>query len=341
MTVLAPVPVLPQVHEHPVPWRPMARVTWLQHRGGLMGVLALFCACALAIVLERFTAPSHASSLLIRFASPDAFTLLVSVIQLFPVVIGVFVGAPLISRELESGAFRFTWTQGVGRTRFVITTLVVLAGFTVTSACVLGALLGWYIHSFEVVGVQSQWQSGLFNATPVTLAAWALFALVLGTFLGALIGRTVTAMAATAVGGVALVAASNLDLVHRLLGVAPLVTSRIPPMSMAIGTLNSTSYAGGTLSGGWLVRGWVTGTGGRELNRLAAYNVMDHVQTAVIHGLADPTRWLSLHHDAFWMSYQPASRFWIFQGVEAVVLIGLAVLFSFATVRCIRGRARA
>jgi len=108
MTVLAPVPVLPQVHEHPVPWRPMARVTWLQHRGGLMGVLALFCACALAIVLERFTAPSHASSLLIRFASPDAFTLLVSVIQLFPVVIGVFVGAPLISRELESGAFRFT-----------------------------------------------------------------------------------------------------------------------------------------------------------------------------------------------------------------------------------------
>jgi len=68
---------------------------------------------------------------------------------------------------------------------------------------VLGALLGWYIHSFEVVGVQSQWQSGLFNATPVTLAAWALFALVLGTFLGALIGRTVTAMAATAVGGVA------------------------------------------------------------------------------------------------------------------------------------------
>jgi hypothetical protein len=68
---------------------------------------------------------------------------------------------------------------------------------------------------------------------------------------------------------------------------------------------------------------------------------MDHVQTAVIHGLTDPTRWLSLHHDAFWMSYQPASRFWIFQGVEAVVLIGLAVLFSFATVRCIRGRARA
>ena len=339
MTVLAPVFVLPQAHELPVPWRPMARATWLQHRGGLIGVLALVSACALAIVLERFTAPSYARSLGIGSVNNDSFTFLVYDIQLFPVVIGVFVGAPLISRELESGAFRFTWTQGVGRTHFVVTTLVLLGGFTVASACLLGALLGWYTHSFEVVDVQSQWQSGLFNATPLTLPAWVLFALVLGTFLGALIGRTVAAMAATAVGGGGLIVASNLDLVHRLLAIAPLVTSRIPPMSMAIGTLNLTSYAGGGLSGSWLVRGWVTGTGGRELNGLAASNVMDHVQSAVARGVTDPTRWLSLHHEAFWVSYQPASRFWIFQGAEGGVLIVLAALLGLATVWCVCRRA--
>ncbi|MGO9335686.1 MAG: hypothetical protein ACLQCU_16845 [Acidimicrobiales bacterium] len=340
MTVLAPVPVLPRAHKHPVPWRPMARETWLQHRGGgLIGVLVLFSTCALAIVVERLTAPSYARSLGIGSVNNPSFTFLVHAVQLFPLVIGVFVGAPLISRELESGTFRFTWTQEVGRTRFVITTLVVLAGFTVASACGLAALLGWCAHAFEVVGIQSQWQPGLFDVTPVTLAGWALFALVLGTFLGAVIGRSVAAMAATAFSVGGLVVASNLDLVRRLLATAPLVTSRIPPVSMAIGTLNSTSYAGGELSGGWLVRGWVTGTGGRELNGLAAYQAMDHVQSAAAHGVTDPTRWLSLHHYALWMSYQPASRFWIFQVIAAAILVLLAALLALATVRLVRRRA--
>jgi hypothetical protein len=35
-----------------------------------------------------------------------------------PVLLGAFSGAPLLSRELESGTFRFAWTQGAGRTRW-------------------------------------------------------------------------------------------------------------------------------------------------------------------------------------------------------------------------------
>jgi len=217
MATLTAAPALPQNHEHPVPWRRMARVTWLQRRGALLGLLLLFTACALAIVLEQFATGANyaryvADGCVVRpihvpcgtiynaiHAGTDAFASLVVVLQLFPVVIGVFVGAPLLSREFESGTFRFTWTQGVGRTRFVITTLIFLAGLTMAAACILGLLLGWYAHPFEVIGAESQWQSGLFNATGFTLAAWTLFALVLGTFLGAVTGRTVTAMAATLV----------------------------------------------------------------------------------------------------------------------------------------------
>jgi ABC-type transport system involved in multi-copper enzyme maturation permease subunit len=32
-----------------------------------------------------------------------------------PAVIGVFVGAPLIAHELESGTFRLAWTHGRSR----------------------------------------------------------------------------------------------------------------------------------------------------------------------------------------------------------------------------------
>ncbi len=44
-----------------------------------------------------------------------------------PVLLGAFAGAPLLSRELDSGTFRFAWTQGAGRTRWAVSTLVVPA----------------------------------------------------------------------------------------------------------------------------------------------------------------------------------------------------------------------
>jgi len=39
------------------------------------------------------------------------------------------------------------------------------------------------------------------------------------------------------------------------------------------------------------------------------------------------------------VSYQPASRFWIFQIIAAAILIGMAALLAFATVRLVRRRA--
>ena len=40
-------------------------------------------------------------------------------LYLTPALIGIFWGAPLISRELETGTFRLAWTQSVSRTRWL------------------------------------------------------------------------------------------------------------------------------------------------------------------------------------------------------------------------------
>src|ERR1700722_6988149 len=45
------------------------------------------------------------------------YFLIFLVILIAPAVTGVFWGAPLISRELESGTFRLAWTQKMTRTR--------------------------------------------------------------------------------------------------------------------------------------------------------------------------------------------------------------------------------
>jgi hypothetical protein len=39
------------------------------------------------------------------------------------------------------------------------------------------------------------------------------------------------------------------------------------------------------------------------------------------------------------VSYQPASRFWVFQIIAAATLVVLAALLVFATVRLVRRRA--
>ncbi len=38
-------------------------------------------------------------------------------LQVIPALIGAFVAAPVLARELETGAFRYAWTQGFGRAR--------------------------------------------------------------------------------------------------------------------------------------------------------------------------------------------------------------------------------
>jgi hypothetical protein len=357
MTTVAVAPLSPHRHEHPVPWKAMARVTWLQRRSTLIGLLVVFVACAVAIVVgQAGTHASYASFVANgcvqnRFHVPcgtfenwfadntDLFSAMVIALRVVPVVIGVFVGAPLLSRELESGTFRFTWTQGVGRSRAVVTTLVLLALFVTVATCVLGLLLNWFAHPFEVIWIESQWQSGLFDTTGPMLVAWTLFALALGTFLGALIGRTVAAMAVTAaiVGGLLVV--SFVWLVHQLEAFGALVTTRLTPIGLSVGQLNVPGSQFNGPVGSWLVRAWFTGPGGKRLSTAAAYNVIGRMYGGPANGKVGPSRWLSAHHYIYWVSYQPASRFWVFQIIAAVILIILAVLLAFATVRLVRRRA--
>ena len=344
---------------HPVPWRPMARATWRQHRAALTTLLAVSAALALATVAgelairnlyARYVAdgcavpqpidPNCASAANTFAASTNGFTALVIALHVLPVVIGVFVGAPLISRELESGAFRFTWTQEIGRTRYVLTTVALLAVAAAAVTCVLGALLGWYAHPFDVVGDESHWQPGLFDTTALTLPAWTLFALGTGTLLGALAGRVVTAMAATAAAAGGLLIAAFWTLDHRLLSLGALAGRVTAPGGVFAGPLNTSAGSGFGPAGSWLVRGWITGPGGHELGATATDSLQTRMYAAVVRSgrKTSETAWLSAHHYVQWVSYQPARRFWYFQAIAAAALAGLAIVFALTTVWLIRRR---
>jgi hypothetical protein len=87
--------------------------------------------------------------------------------------------------------------------------------------------------------------------------------------------------------------------------------------------------------GSWLVNGWYTSPNGSRLSSQAMHQL-------IIRAVDNSTRqivWLAQHHYAFWVSYQPANRFWMFQSVEVAVLVGLSVVLAWGTSTLIRRRA--
>src|SRR5204862_6653732 len=70
---------------------------------------------------------------------------LLGVILLFlPGIVGAFIGAPVLARELETGTFRYAWTQGVGRMRWAIAALVPGALGVAVLMTAFGRLVTWY-----------------------------------------------------------------------------------------------------------------------------------------------------------------------------------------------------
>jgi len=212
----------------------------------------------------------------------------------------------------------------------------------VTSVAVaLGFLLGgWYIHPYAVINIAvgSHWQSGLFTTTWWMTPVWTLFSLVLGTLVGAVVKRTVAAIAATAVivGGILLAVGMYLS---RIFGIGAVASSRIFLSGMWSGPINLSAPQGQGPAGSWLVRAWYTGPGGHVLGLKAANRVsvqVNSVYESLKGGASAAPRWLALHHYTYRVSYQPANHFWILQAVVGLVILAVAALCVLGTVRSIR-----
>jgi ABC-type transport system involved in multi-copper enzyme maturation permease subunit len=151
-----------------------------------------------------------ASSFLQRADSTGPYAtvspLSIILILLTPAVIGLFWGAPLIARELETGTFALAWSQSVTRTRWLTVKLAVggLAAMAITEA--LSLLFSWWATPLRHAAGQggsgnslamNQFNPLAFATHGITPLGYAAFAFSLGVTVGALIQRTVPAMAIT------------------------------------------------------------------------------------------------------------------------------------------------
>lgn len=116
-----------------------------------------------------------------------------------PVLIGVFVGAPLFAREYEQGTHALAFTQSVSRTRWMATKFAVAA----LPALVVVLAYQLVVHSWlDAAGQLGPLATGpfyftTFDAQGVSPVAYTLFAYTLGMVAGAVSKRTLVAMTLT------------------------------------------------------------------------------------------------------------------------------------------------
>jgi len=137
----------------------------------------------------------------------------IGVVYALPAVIGAFWGAPMIAHELETGTHRLAWTQSVTRTRWLATKLGLGLLVSVGASALVSLAVTWWCAPIDKA-IDAGHGGGFFSVPridPLLFAGrgvapigYAAFAFALGTTAGALIRRTVPAMAVTLVVYVAL-----------------------------------------------------------------------------------------------------------------------------------------
>jgi hypothetical protein len=323
----------------PVPWRGMAWVTWRQHRATLISVPAVLGAVAVFLWIaglrihhdyavltacHPFTS-SACQTLNTSFNSTD-WTIgntLSILMQLVPVLIGAFAGAPVLARELETGSYQYAWTQGFGRARWTVAKLVLLAVAVTALAGAFSLLFTWFFQPFLAQEDLSVFTATVFDTHWITFAAWTLAAFTVGAFLGMLFRRVIPAMAVTL--GV-------------YLGLALAAWGLRAHYPVAVVTSNPNLFNSAfSTSGPSVVSTWYTGPGGKPANPAVVNQVLalfpQNGAPRVKETLAQA---FAQHGITQWWRYIPVSRFWPMQLIEAGWLLVLSVLLVAATVWLVR-----
>jgi len=311
----------------------MAWVTWRQHGSQAFAALGLLVALAIAAVLTHLPIASAFGHDSLSACVPPAdqtgcdiivphfesqFSGLVTatrILAVLPLLAGLFVGAPLIARELEFGTYRFAWTQGVSRRRWLLSKTTLLAAGTILGAGVASVVVMWWRSPFDQL--EGRIAPGGFEVEGLVVPAYALFALALGVLAGLVLRRTVTAMTVTLVvfGAVRL-----------------LVSNFVRPYFMA--PLHRVIAATATNAGprDWVLSNTLVNAGGRRVSAANEELAVLHAQQAGI----DPHTYIVTLGWRRIVSYQPAGRFWTFQLFEAGLFVALAVILVLVAVWLIR-----
>lgn len=339
----------------------MIWLTWRQHRKQALSALIALAALA-AVIVPTGLAMHHAftgsglaaclakqgtaqftpggapdcSDLKQQFENQYSSLFLVGILcVILPVFVGIFYGAPLVAREVEAGTHRLVWTQGVSRRRWAMVNLGLLGAVTLLIATVYALGITWWIGPLVSNG-DGRLAPVYFDIQGIAPVGYTLFAVALGVFAGTLWRRLLPAMGAT-LGGFAVVRVL-IETLARPHYLSPL-TASMP--------INSSERINGA-SGAWVYGNSITNGVGRVVlphSTVRCSPPQAGGGIASSGAVIDPTdpcngglaaRGLGPGPFSNSMQYQPASRFWEFQGIETGIFLALTAILLYLAIRRIR-----
>jgi hypothetical protein len=238
---------------------------------------------------------------------------LASWFTLVPGLIGVLLAASFVL-ELENGTYRLAWTQSVTRRRWIVTRLSTCIGAAIVAAIAMTALVTWW--RTPIVDLNGRMDSGVFDFEGTVTGGYVLFALGLALAIGAVWRRTVPALIVAFIGYVAARVFVDTWLRQRF------------QTPVSVTWLRSASEPQpASLRHAWVLEQYPSDKHGRFVDVLAGACGRGTGSVRAIDKSCVIQHGPGYIHAVF----QPASRFWVFQGIETSLFAGVAiVLIGFA-----------
>ncbi len=259
-----------------------------------------------------------------RGVNGNIYGVSLAIVYVVPALIGIFWGAPLIARELETGTHRLAWNQSVTRTRWLATKLVIIGAVTAATA----GLLSWgamaWAHHIDHVN-DNRITPLVYGARGIVPIGYALFAFVLGVTLGMLIRRTVPAMAATIAVYVGAVVSMPLWIRAHLQPARHAVTAldTSSPLMFSLNDSRMTLEADRGIPGAWILSNKSLTPSGDVFT-----GPPNPQFCGPEHGPRSCLDWVGTLGLRQEITYQPASHFWALQWIETGIFVAAAGLLA-------------
>jgi ABC-type transport system involved in multi-copper enzyme maturation permease subunit len=249
-----------------------------------------------------------------------------------PAAIGIFWGAPLITRELETGTHRLVWNQSVTRTRWLAVKLGIIALIAVAVTGLFSVLLSWAAEPFDRV-IGSRFSSLTFDSRDLVPLGYAVFAFVLGTTVGLLVRRTLPAMAITLAAFAVVQIVMPMAIRPHLMTPVTASVALTPEVSESINGLGSDSRTGGDAApmkiNGYSKPGaWMLTSLSPLLKADGSAFTMGDMKACFSGDFASDKNCLTEQNLSFVATYHPAGRYWPFQWIETLIFLTLALVLA-------------
>ncbi|MCW2880913.1 MAG: hypothetical protein JWQ95_5013 [Sphaerisporangium sp.] len=324
----------------------MIWLTWRQLRGSAAMLAAVLVILAIVLALTGPDLASRYSAGITACTQDDtcdrfynqffgghefSFMAVSLLVLLLPALVGLFWGAPLITRELEAGTHLLVWNQSITRGRWLAVKLGLTALTAVAAACLFGLMVTWWSDPLDKSASESLALMAplVFGARGIAPMGYAAFAFVLGVTVGMLVRRTLPAMALT------LAAFAAIQLTMPLLvrpHLMPPITSTFELSKTNVDGIHIPGDGGATprLSlrsavpghpGAWVLTNNLLGPSGRMIPASgdgAAITVSTTSGPCAPSASAGDSCMVEINRLGYRQqaTYQPLERFWPFQWIE-------------------------